>query len=476
VVHVEGEAVDLATLAAVAVEARVLAPFSASADRHNGGAYPLDAKREVFHAAGLRLNGKFAECPIAGEHSDGRGRGDDSSCVLGAVTCCSHDHRGRGPLNEAALVALALDLARTRDPIEAERVDALLHGGDGPEKRVRDRLAAPAEGVTRVDAACVGDLMADVGRTVAATRSLVGSAAALVCVTPGAGKTSAVAALLAACVDLNAAPSEQPAAVVLVEQRAHIPDVVRALWARDEKGRRVLPVLPMVHRSISSVRRPDGSAECVPERERGAASALESQGANARDVLCHRGGCPYRDGCAALSPAVPYGDDGAPAPHLAGDDSPRVLVATHAAAAMPRAGGVLVVDEAQASPWESCDVADDAPDALASAGNLAHTWLRGDAVPFALWKLCEALRRDPAQLRERLESSARVQWGAERVVDLATLPQREPRGVARGRRRRRPARRRRRPARGVGRRARPLRRLPREARTAPRAGACVGRR
>jgi len=434
VVHVTGDAVDLATLAAVAVEARVIAPFNATADRHNGGVYPLDAKREVFHAAGLRLNGKLAECPIAGEHSDGRGRGEDSSCVLGAVTRCSHEHRGRGPLNEAALVALALAIVRSRDPIEAERLDALLHGGDGPEHRVRARLASPAEGAMRLDAASVGELMAGVGRSLASTRALVGSAAALVSVTPGAGKTSAVAALLAACVDLSGEPSEQPAAVVLVEQRAHVSDVVRALWAHDGKGRRALPVLPVVHRSVSSVRRDDGSAECVPERERGAASALESQGANARDVLCHRGGCPYRETCAALSPVVPYGPDGAPAPHLAGDLAPRVLVATHAGATSPRAGGVLVVDEAQASPWEACDVPDESPDALASAGILARTWLRDDAAAsegrdrealgLAVSKLCEALRRDPSRLRE-LEISARVQWGAKCVVDLATLPQRK---------------------------------------------------
>ena len=66
-------------------------------------------------------------------------------------------------------------------------------------------------------------------------------AAALVCVTPGAGKSAGVPYLLGAVgVDAGDAPSDRPAAVVLVEQRKHIPDVVRALLRDDASGRRLL--------------------------------------------------------------------------------------------------------------------------------------------------------------------------------------------------------------------------------------------
>ena len=427
VVHVEGDAVDLATLAAVAVEARVLAPFNASADRHNASAYDLDAARELWHAARLRLKGANAECPVAHEHTDGRGRGDDSSCVLGGRAFkCSHEHGGRGALDARALVALALDLVR--DPIERERLDALLHGGDGPERRVRDRLAAHVEGVERLDAASVGDLMAGVGRSLAATRDLVGSAAALVCVTPGAGKSAGVPYLLGAVgVDAGDAPSDRPAAVVLVEQRKHIPDVVRALLRDDASGRRLLRVVPMVHRPVSQVFRADGSPEC--DFYAGAV-AVEKQGGDARRVLCHKGGCPRRGSCDAEASTVPHDGD-RPRPEWGSDPSPRVLVATHAGATRPRGGGALVVDEAHAAPWEACDVADATPSALSSAAHLARTWLASEALQLAASKVCEALRDDPAKLRD-LEPAERVTWCTERVLTLASAPQRKRLAAALG--------------------------------------------
>lgn len=418
VVHVEGDAVDLATLAAVAVEARVLAPFNASADRHNASAYDLDAARELWHAARLRLKGTHAECPVAHEHSDGRGRGDDSSCVLGGRAFkCSHEHGARGALDARALVALALDLVR--DPLERERLDALLHGGEGPERRVRDRLAARPEGVERLDAASVGDLMAGVGRSLAATRDLVGSAAALVCVTPGAGKSAGVPYLLGAAGVADAGGGETPAAVVLVEQRKHIPDIVRALLrdGGDASARRYLPV---VQRPISDVLGPDGAPVCV---HYDAAKVLESQGGDARRVLCHKGGCDRRGSCDAEALIVPHDGDGA-RPEWRDDPAPRVLVATHAGAKLPRAGGVLVVDEAHAKPWEACDVADASPDALASAAHFARLWFAAECRALVASKVCEALRDDPAKLRD-LEPAERVTWCTERVLTLASAPQRK---------------------------------------------------
>lgn len=430
VVQTVGRAVDLDALAALAVTAGVIAPFDASADRHTGGAaYDIDALTALVHAARLTMHRRgrviAVECPRAAEHTHGgRGERGDTSCAIGPWRepwRCEHAHGGDGPLHTAALVRLAL--ARVSDGAVRERLDAELHAARTTAALVRERLAARARESETINALDAVSFMREVGRRARRLHEREGRAAALVRVSPGAGKSRGVGALVDACAPPPASherdgdvPREpRPVAVALVDQRARIGDIARALLAPDAGPRR----LPLVHQPVSRVMAPDGLPECDYERASGAASAIEAAGGNARTVLCIDGRCPRaaRGDCPAHDSLVPHDGDG-PRPALAaelGADAPRVVVATHAAPSFPRSGGVLVVDEAHGSPWASLEVDDAEPTPLHHAQRLAR-WQKAEGTAEASARVCGALHEAPSVLRD-VEAPARLAWAVDRVCE-----------------------------------------------------------
>ncbi len=412
VVVVRGRAVDLDALAPLAVVGRVAAPYS-----EDGGAPSRVAPAvllRVADAARLRMHREgrgitATECPRGDTHTDGRGLGErgDTSCAVGPWGWrCEHQHGGGGPLTTDELVDLAL--ARVADPAARAELDALVAGGGGPTARVRDRLAATAEAVTRIVAPDVPQYMGDVGRYLRAEQARAGRAFALVRVTVGAGKSWAVPYLVDACAP-DGAPGESrsPVAVVAVQNREHIADVARAVHQHAHRRR-----LAVVHVPVSRVVGDDGLPACVPEREAGAASRVERAGGSARSVLCD--GCEHAKGCKARESTVPH-DGERDRPDLDGSDLPRVLVTTHAAPHDPCAGGLLVVDEAHAAPWSAVEVADAEPAPLERAAALAR-WLKSDREAAAVALVCRALAAAPAELRD-VPAVGRLAWAVDRVCE-----------------------------------------------------------
>jgi len=247
-------------------------------------------------------------------------------------------------------------------------------------------------------------------------------------VTPGAGKSRGVGELIDACAPEPASVSREeaeaprdplPVAAVLVEQREHLGDIARALLAPLDGPRR----LPMVHRPVSRVLRPDGSPECIYVE---AARAIEGAGGSARKILCE-GGCARARTCPARPTHVPH-DGARDRPDLVaelGPDTPRVVLATHAAGApaMVR-GGVLVIDEAHAAPWASVEFDDDDTAGLSAARKLAG-WLADPAEAAVVTAAVQVLAASPSTLRS-MPPTERPAYVARQILASAT-----PRAVKR---------------------------------------------
>jgi hypothetical protein len=373
VIHRDGDALDLAALAHAAADDRVIA--------RPGGVtrvaeYDADALRALIDAAPLARSSRggveAVECPDAVSHSDGRGVGRDTSCALHREGwTCSHQHEGRGPYGTATLVRLTL--ARVKDSATRERLDAMLHGARTLAARVREAVETAPSGVESCTVNDVVDLMLEAARHARREADATRLGAAIFAGSPGVGKSAVVAWILDVCApppshfsrdeDPADGPKRRaPVAAVLVDQRARIDAAAAALWHRPA-GRRYLP---MVHMPVSLVLHADGRPVCI---HHAAAVALERAGGSARDVLCVRGRCPRtREGCEAHEALHPH-----PIARIgAGEDTPRVIVATHAVdvSDMMLQRAALVTDEAHGSPWEGLSIEDDAPEALTAAATL----------------------------------------------------------------------------------------------------------
>jgi hypothetical protein len=430
VVLLRGRAVDLGHLAAAAVVAGIVQPFNASPDRHNPSPYDLATLRDLAGAAGLAMHqgGRITavECPRAHEHTGGgRGARGDTSCAIGPFRDpwrCEHAHGGDGRLGAAALVQLALQLVR--DPARRAQLDEALHAAETPAARVREALgaaaSAPADTITATTED-IPDVMREVGRYLRAEHARAGRAAVVLRAPPGSGKSRSVAALVDAAApppasderDDGATPANPRAvAVILTGQRAHLADLAGAIFAPVTGRRR----LPMVHTPVSRVLGADGAPVCVHERATGAASRIERSGGSARTVLCIDGRCPYTRECPAHDPFTPH-DGERLRPDLRGVGLPRVVIATHAAEAAPRVGGLVVVDEAHAAPWEALEVNDREPESLTHAATLAG-WQLNEGVARTTAQVCRALAMTPQVLRD-LEPPARLAWCTDRAMELS---------------------------------------------------------